>query len=746
MGSALPKGKKPSSSAERLRLVEQENDELRRQVQKEQNLNERLKRDAARSSYVSNKEAKLRVAQLKDETRTAAVAASSKPASSSGLFKAACSTDLLFLMDCTNSMKYSIETVKNNVKRIVSDISKTFYKEAQIRIAVVGYRDHGSESNIEALDFTTSTDQVFAFLDRLRTQTGRDIPEDVLGGIQKALNMSWDQPTRCIIHIGDAPPHGRIFQEEPYEWDRYPDAGSEPHGLTYEPLFQLMTRMDINYALLPINKSTDRMAFLFSQVYLAASADVKLNTTNRYCQTLDDIVCGKSYNQTGASSKRTAQGRLMFVVAEMGTIYTYLRNLVVKSVLSSATRTATRFSESMGGMTMTKGLNASTSLAAVDEIDLDALTPQWNTPAWFDEVVLMEGFSPDVIVHSAHTLESMMQSDENIKMSTTDITIHKRTQPFAEGAMRVAAYARMAHSTNPYVVKSSKREKKQLAHLAEEMRCQALCKAFALEFSALAGKEHAIDFIVTTCLKGKSETATSDEILSLEPYIQGEYVKYNNNCGYVNEAIPNDRTNRAAQAFSHFTFERSRSRFLVCDLQGVANLLTDPAVHTKNEARFRLTDTNLGTEGFKFFFATHECNDICRALQLKSNADMVLKNSYQFRETWPAVESTVCCSNKFCGRIVRRESARKALIYPGFFWCETCWPQIDRPRAEQVCVGPGPEHAFEVSAFFYESQGRKVPIRCPTHRVKEEFVRPPSTAEGGGGFFKKLGFGGRNKK
>ena len=755
MGSALPKAKKAVNSAERLRLVEQENDELRRQVQKEQDQVERLKREAARSSYVSNKEAKLRVAQLKDEARTAAaeVTTSLKPTSSSGLFQAACSTDLLFLMDCTNSMRRSIDTVKENVKKIVDDISKAFYNEAQIRIAVVGYRDHGAKSNNEALDFTTSTDQVFSFLDGLQTQSGQDIPEDVLGGIHKALGMSWEQPTRCIIHIGDAPPHARIFQEEPYEWDRYPDVGSEPHGLTYEPLFQLMTRMDINYALLPINKSTDRMAFLFSQVYLTASAETTLNTTNRYCKTLNDLVRGKSCSQTAASFKRIAQGRLMFVEAEMGTIYTYLRNLVVKSVLSSATRTATRVSESISGINKTKGATTLTPLAAfdenefkVDKYELEAVTPQWNTLAWFDEVVPMEGFSPDVIVHSAHTLENMMQSDEKIAMSTTDITIHKRTQPFAQGAMRVAAYGRSAHSTNPLVVKSFKRGGKQLAHLAEEMRCQALCKAFALEFSALAGKEHAIDFIVTTCLKGKSKTATSDERLSLEPFIQGEYVKYNNNCGYVNEEIPNDRTNQAAQAFSHFTFERSCGRFLVSDLQGVANVLTDPAVHTKDKARFRLTDTNLGIEGFKFFFATHECNDICLALQLRSNAGMLLNGSYTFRQTWPSVESTVCCSNKFCGKIVRLESAQKARIYPGFFWCETCWPQIDRTRVRQSCVAPGPHHTFEVSAFFFESQGRLIPRTCPTHRVRDETVRPPSTPDGGGGFLKKLGFGGRNKK
>src|SRR5437667_3680730 len=103
--------------------------------------------------------------------------------------------------------------------------------------------------------------------------------------------------------------------------------------------------------------------------------------------------------------------------------------------------------------------------------------------------------------------------------------------------------------------------------------------------------------------------------MSLELFIEGAYVKYNNNCGYVNEDN-DDRFNQAAQAFSHFTFERSRGRFLVCDLQGVGHVLTDPAIHTLDPRRFKLADTNLNKEGFKFFFSRHVCNSICRELRL----------------------------------------------------------------------------------------------------------------------------------
>lgn len=132
----------------------------------------------------------------------------------------------------------------------------------------------------------------------------------------------------------------------------------------------------------------------------------------------------------------------------------------------------------------------------------------------------------------------MMAHDDNIKMSTTDLTIHKRDQPFAQGAIRVANNARTAASTNRLVVKSlKKRSGKEMAHLVDDMRCQALCRAFAFELNALVGEEHSMDFIVVTCLRPMSGTAAGIKYMSLEPLIEGTYVKCNSNAGWVNEII-----------------------------------------------------------------------------------------------------------------------------------------------------------------------------------------------------------------
>ncbi|KAF7548547.1 hypothetical protein G7Z17_g6985 [Cylindrodendrum hubeiense] len=715
---------------ELLRAVEAEQvkvSEMRRKADEERAVAERIKKEGGVSG-LSPSDAKRRVRDLKREEIAAGFETPRR--STVGLFKVACSTDLLFLIDTTSSMKKYITAAKDQVKSIMYDIKKTFLNEAEVRIAVVGYKDHANNPNIEFLDFTTSAEQVHSFLDKLTAKGGGDTPEDVLGGIQQAINASWKHQTRCIIHIADAPPHGRTFHDYDEDEDDYYETGSEPHRLTYKPLLSKMIGLSINYIPLNIRSSTDRTVYLFSKEYAAASSDCKLLSSNKYYKEASSEL-RISNNLRGGGRPRgptSAKGELLFEELKLGTSYSALRHLVVRSVTSSASRTAVRLSAAASRTSSAGGLMKSplvTYLAPikededrVDKICLEEITPQWDTPGWLDERLVVQGFSPEVIVHGANTLNDMMADDKNIKLSITDLTIHKRSKPFAQGEIRLASYARVAVSTNRFVAKSFKKDGKGLAHLAEDMRCQTLCKAFALEFNALVSSKHSIDFIVTTCLKGMSGTSAVEH-MSLEPYIHGTYIKYNNNSGYVNQDIPNDEFNKAAQAFSHFTFERSSGEFLVCDLQGVGQVLTDPAIHTLDPNRFKLVDTNLGEDGFKFFFAAHDCNKICEKLELKSNKEMMMSNSFRFRDLWPTLDKTVCCSNKLCGKIVSVSISRKSPELPGYHWCNVCWPQLSASRVDWICIAPGPHHEFNVSRFFYESQGQVMPRKCHKHREKD---------------------------
>lgn len=97
-----------------------------------------------------------------------------------------------------------------------------------------------------------------------------------------------------------------------------------------------------------------------------------------------------------------------------------------------------------------------------------------------------------------------------------------------------------------------------------------------------------------------------------EPFIRGEYHKFNSNTGFAAEG------SNLLQAFSHFSYHHSGGTRLVCDLQGGKYddffVLTDPVVCSKDES-FGATD--LGQAGMENFFAHHRCNEFCSRGWLK---------------------------------------------------------------------------------------------------------------------------------
>ena len=179
----------------------------------------------------------------------------------------------------------------------------------------------------------------------------------------------------------------------------------------------------------------------------------------------------------------------------------------------------------------------------------------------------------------------------------------------------------------------------------------------------------------------------------IEPFLEGEYQKFNNNMGFVKgkeqqeklvqdegkaddglDAIREESEeeydsddevyNHEAsepdpgqyqhhiedylfpQAFSHYSFEKTKTAFMVVDLQGVLEilpngtrkfLLTDPAIHRKNKGwrtNLEFGRTDRGKKGMKAFFRSHSCSDACRLLGLRK----VDPQTLQFLK--PAVSSS----------------------------------------------------------------------------------------------------------
>ncbi|VDL69285.1 unnamed protein product [Nippostrongylus brasiliensis] len=201
------------------------------------------------------------------------------------------------------------------------------------------------------------------------------------------------------------------------------------------------------------------------------------------------------------------------------------------------------------------------------------------------------------------------------KTWTEDIVeVRLNPEPFARGAMRECYRLKKlpsnSHQTDwkyahNYVAKRYIQEVDRSV-LFEDVKLQMDAKLWAEEFNRYDPPKK-ID-IVQMCVLEMLDMP-SQPLFHLEHFIEGDYIKYNSNSGFVS-----DVARKTPQAFSHFTFERSGHQMIVVDIQGVGDLYTDPQIHTVVGTDYG--DGNLGTRGMALFFHSHLCNDICHSLCL----------------------------------------------------------------------------------------------------------------------------------
>ena len=171
------------------------------------------------------------------------------------------SLDVAFMVDCTGSMSKYLDQTKENIEFIVNSIKEEF--ENKVKIAFVGYRDHGDgDSRIECLSFTEDVGEFKEFVAGIKATGGGDRAEDVLGGLEAVTNLTWTCKNKVLIHVGDAPQHGPRFHDLGKKADRYYD--KEPRGLKVENLLDKIKLLNVKYFFAKINSSTDKMVNEFN--------------------------------------------------------------------------------------------------------------------------------------------------------------------------------------------------------------------------------------------------------------------------------------------------------------------------------------------------------------------------------------------------------------------------------------------------------------------------------------------------
>eukprot|EP01006_Ploeotia_vitrea_P029790 TRINITY_DN62260_c0_g1_i1.p1 TRINITY_DN62260_c0_g1~~TRINITY_DN62260_c0_g1_i1.p1 ORF type:complete len:488 (+),score=61.49 TRINITY_DN62260_c0_g1_i1:46-1509(+) len=216
-----------------------------------------------------------------------------------------------------------------------------------------------------------------------------------------------------------------------------------------------------------------------------------------------------------------------------------------------------------------------------------------------------------------------------------NMTIQLDDKPFSEGHMRVAfrmmdlsrSEGKRCHAAKVQKPAPKGHQADDTEQYYVDVEMQACCRALAQAFNENEVPK-AVNFVDAFVVKRKPTHLHHSKLLAVEPFLPGKYKKYNNNYGYVSM---DDRN--TPQAFSHFTYEYSRGKLMVVDIQGVDDWYTDPQIHTSDGRGYG--KGNWGKEGIDKFFETHYCNTICRFLGLP------IENQSGFKYNGTAIDPVV---------------------------------------------------------------------------------------------------------
>ena len=201
--------------------------------------------------------------------------------------------DIIFIVDCTNSVNPYLETIKNNFTKMIDKIQDEC-QMATIYIGFIGYKDFpdlalsGQYMNIK---LTTKLNLIAEEIKNLKSNGGGDTAEDIAGAFQLALNNDWKGISRFAILAADAPCHGDEFHGKSNikNYENYPQG--DPKNRDIKEFVRKFAEKNISLFCAKFSDETDLMFDIFSKEYnKAKKPDSKCQFISRTCEDLCQII------------------------------------------------------------------------------------------------------------------------------------------------------------------------------------------------------------------------------------------------------------------------------------------------------------------------------------------------------------------------------------------------------------------------------------------------------------------------
>jgi len=212
---------------------------------------------------------------------------------------------------------------------------------------------------------------------------------------------------------------------------------------------------------------------------------------------------------------------------------------------------------------------------------------------------------------------------------------------FAQGGFRLVYKAKSIHDGKEYVVKRFKPETlksmNEINHHIDKVetiesmarkaiQTHMLAKNFALQMASVVEETCKSEFGDVF----KYEDAFfgiiqgQNEFVMVEKFIPGVFKKYINNNGESIEGGHEELIEKA-ECLSHFSYQKSKGKLLLVDIQGSDFDLYDPEFATAGGALDNEEDQrqlmfcmgNLSTQAVNKFLSSHLCNQFCRLVKLE---------------------------------------------------------------------------------------------------------------------------------
>jgi len=247
----------------------------------------------------------------------------------------------------------------------------------------------------------------------------------------------------------------------------------------------------------------------------------------------------------------------------------------------------------------------------------------WSRAAFNGNITQIKKHPPPDWNDPAYPIEKACKITYNFPSKAwdrKDVRVQIDTTPFDKGGLRLVFHLRDTSEPNTsFVAKISRdpRDSTMRSLYFADVRMQAVAAHFAAKYNSYNPPKK-VKFLVACVLELNQREGTP--VCGVERFISGHYRKYNNNSGWVSD---DDRNTPGT--FCHFSYVASDRELLICDIQGVGDIYTDPQIHSRDGKGFG--KGNLGLEGMNNFLSTHRCNRICKFLRLPNMTGLPYQNN-----------------------------------------------------------------------------------------------------------------------